>query len=129
MEKPERPAPIPWSARNLVSIDDLSDEEIGYVLALAAHYAALLKRGAAAAPRLAGKTQINLFLEDSTRTNLSFELAGKKLGADVLNVAVAASSVNKGEGLIDTAQTLASMGAAVMIVRHKEPRVHETLAA
>ncbi len=88
----------------------------------------LARRGERPAQRLAGRTQINLFFEDSTRTNLSFELAGKKLGADVLNVPVAASSVNKGEALIDTVQTLAAMGAHVVIVRHKEPRVHSELA-
>ena len=77
--------------------------------------------------RLAGKTQINLFFEDSTRTNLSFELAGKKLGADVLNVPVAASSVNKGESLIDTTLTLTAMGAHVLILRHKERGIHLSL--
>ena len=77
--------------------------------------------------RLAGKTQINLFFEDSTRTNLSFELAGKKLGADVVNVPIAASSVHKGETLIDTAKTLAAMGADVMVIRAKEDGLHDRL--
>lgn len=115
-------------ARRLLSVDDLSDAEIAFLLDLAEHYAGRLRAAAAVAPRLAGKTQINLFYEDSTRTNLSFDLAGKKLGADVLNVPVAASSVNKGESLIDTAQTLAAMGAAVMIVRHSEARVLDAIA-
>jgi aspartate carbamoyltransferase catalytic subunit len=127
----ERPAPPKggWKARQLLSVDDLSPAEIDYLLGLAAWYADGLKRGETPPRRLAGKTQINLFYEDSTRTNLSFELAGMKLGANVLNVPVAASSVNKGESLFDTAQTLAAMGADVMIVRHKEPRVHEAIAA
>jgi aspartate carbamoyltransferase catalytic subunit len=128
MKERPRPPEGGWSARNLVSIDELSLGEIEFVLSLAEHYAGYLRRGAPAPPRLAGKTQINLFYEDSTRTNLSFALAGAKLGADVINVPVAASSVNKGESLIDTAQTLAAMGAHAMIVRHKEPRVHEELA-
>lgn len=131
MEKLSRPAPPKggWSARNLASIDDLTDGEIAFILDLAEYYAWFLKKGARPGERLAGKTQINLFFESSTRTNLSFELAGKKLGADVVNVPVAASSVNKGEGLVDTAQTLAAMGAAVMIVRHEEPEAPHILAA
>ncbi|HXI86541.1 MAG TPA: aspartate carbamoyltransferase catalytic subunit [Parvularculaceae bacterium] len=129
MDSSKRPAPpANWRARNLVSIDDFSDSEIAYVLALADYYAPFVKNGARPDQRLAGKTQINLFYESSTRTNLSFELAGKKLGADVINVPVAASSVNKGESVLDTAQTLAAMGAAVMILRHNEPRIHEMLA-
>lgn len=117
-----------FSAANLINIDDVSDAEVTHILDLAEHYAGFLRRGERPPQRLAGKTQINLFFEDSTRTNLSFELAGKKLGADVLNVPVAASSVNKGEALIDTVQTLAAMGAHVVIARHKEPRVHSELA-
>ena len=130
MEKRDRPEPPEggWSARNLLSVDDLSGAEIDYILDLADFYAGVVTRGEVPEQRLKGKTQINLFYEDSTRTNLSFELAGKKLGADVLNIPVAASSVNKGESEIDTAQTLAALGAAVMIVRHKEPRLQERLA-
>jgi len=125
--RPERP-PGGFAAANLINIDDFGRGEIEYALALAEYYAAYLKAGERPPQRLAGKTQINLFFEDSTRTNLSFELAGKKLGADVINVPVAASSVNKGESLIDTTQTLAAMGAHVVIVRHREPRVHDELA-
>lgn len=126
----DRPTPPGngFSATNLISIDDFSDAEVSHVLDLAEYYAAFLRAGERPPQRLAGKTQINLFFEDSTRTNLSFELAGKKLGADVLNVPVAASSVNKGETLIDTVQTLAAMGAHIVIARHREPRVHEELA-
>ena len=130
MEAIERPAPPAggWTASNIVGVDNLSFAEIDYVLALAEHYAGYLKRGERPPQRLAGKTQINLFFENSTRTNLSFELAGKKLGADVINVPVAASSVNKGEALIDTAQTLGAMGAHVMIIRHSESAVPASLA-
>lgn len=130
METAPRPAPPDggWTARHLLSVDDLSLDEVRFLLDLAEHYAGYLRRGEQAPRRLAGRTQINLFFESSTRTNLSFELAGKKLGADVINVPVAASSVNKGEGLVDTAQTLAAMGAHVLIVRHSEPGVQEALA-
>lgn len=130
MKVPERPAPPRggWSARNLASVDDLSRDEVDFTLGLAEYYAGFLKRGERPPQRLAGRTQINLFFESSTRTNLSFELAGKKLGADVINVPVAASSVNKDETVADTAQTLAAMGAHVMIVRHNDPGVHEMLS-
>lgn len=129
METAIRPLPPAGglAARRLVSIDDLGDGDIAYLLDLAEHYAGFLRRSQPAPRRLAGKTQINLFFEDSTRTNLSFELAGKKLGADVVNVPIAASSVHKGESLVDTAQTLSAMGADIMIVRAKEPGLHQTL--
>ena len=125
--RPNAPA-AGFSARSLIGIDDLADSDIDYLLALSKYYAGFLRRGARPPQRLAGKTQVNLFFEDSTRTNLSFELAGKKLGADVLNVPVAASSVNKGETLIYTAQTLAAMGAQAVIVRTREIGVHAELA-
>ncbi len=115
------------AARRLISIDDLSGADIAYILDLAEHYAGYLNRSDPAPKRLAGKTQINLFFEDSTRTNLSFELAGKKLGADVINVPVAASSVHKGESQVDTAQTMAAMAADVMVVRAKEEALHYKL--
>ncbi len=115
------------AARRLISIDDLSSADIDYILDLAEHYAGYLNRSDPAPKRLAGKTQVNLFFEDSTRTNLSFELAGKKLGADVINVPVAASSVHKGESQVDTAQTMAAMAADVMVVRAKEEGLHYEL--
>jgi aspartate carbamoyltransferase catalytic subunit len=124
-----RPAPpaAGFSARRLISVDDLSDGDIEFILDLSEHYAGLVERSAPAPRRLAGKTQINLFFEDSTRTNLSFELAGKKLGADVIVVPVAASSVHKGESQFDTAQTMAAMGADAMIVRAREEGLYERL--
>ncbi len=129
MTTSERPAPPKggFTARRLISIDDLADGDIRYLLKLSEYYAGFLRRAAPAPRRLAGKTQINLFFEDSTRTNLSFDLAGKKLGADVINVPVAASSVHKGETMIDTAKTMAAMGAHVMIIRAKEEDLHYTL--
>ncbi|MEM9262059.1 MAG: aspartate carbamoyltransferase catalytic subunit [Pseudomonadota bacterium] len=111
----------------MISVDDLSLTDITYLLNLADYYADYLRMGARPAQRLAGKTQINLFFENSTRTNLSFELAGAKLGADVINVPVAASSVNKDESLLDTAQTLAAMAAHVVILRHAQPGVQSEL--
>lgn len=130
MSMSERPTPAPsgFQARSLIGIDDLYDSDVTFLLDLSDYYAGLLQRSQPAPKRLAGRTQINLFFEDSTRTNLSFELAGKKLGADVINVPLAASSIHKGESLVDTAQTLAAMGADIMIVRAKEPGLHAKLA-
>ncbi len=115
------------AAKRLISVDDLTDADIDYILDLTEHYAGYLRRSDPAPKRLAGKTQVNLFFEDSTRTNLSFELAGKKLGADVINVPVAASSVHKGESQVDTAKTMAAMAADVMVVRAKEDALHYKL--
>lgn len=117
-----------FSANRLIGVDDLSDAEIYYLLNLADYYAGFVSRSKAPPQVLIGKTQINLFFEDSTRTNLSFELAGKKLGADVINVPVAASSLHKGESLVDTARTLAAMGAQIMVVRAKEEGLHTQLS-
>lgn len=130
MLDPARPSPPPqgFSARRLVSIEDLAGADVDFLLDLGAYYAPFLRAGRRPPQRLEGKTQFNLFFEDSTRTNYSFELAGMKLGADVVNVPVSASSVNKGETLADTAQTLAAMGAAAVVVRHKEPHAPATLA-
>lgn len=118
-----------FSAKRLISIADLSDDDISYILDLAAYYAKFLRDREPAPLRLAGRTQINLFFEDSTRTNLSFALAGEKLGADVINVPVSASSVHKGESLTDTAQTLAAMGADLLVLRTKEEGLQERLDA
>ena len=116
------------TARHLRRIDELSDEDLNLILSLGAAYAHHTRNRQNIAPRLSGRTQINLFFENSTRTNMSFELAGKRLGADVINVPVAASSVNKDEEFIDTVQTLAAMGADIMIVRAAEPGIHDLIA-
>jgi aspartate carbamoyltransferase catalytic subunit len=104
--------------RHLLGIEPLSPEEITTVLDLADRYADLnrspVKRGEA----LKGLTQINMFFEASTRTQASFEIAGKRLGADVMNMSMQASSIKKGETLIDTALTLNAMHPDLLVVRH-----------
>ena len=92
-----------FRARHLLGIEQLSPQEIVAVLDLADRYVDLNRRTVKSADVLAGMTQINMFFENSTRTQASFELAGKRLGADVMNMSVAQSSVKKGETLIDTA--------------------------
>jgi len=99
--------------RHLLGIEGLQPHEIAFLL----DEAERLLEVPADAP-LKGLTQINAFFENSTRTLLSFEIAGKRLGADVVNMTVATSSVKKGETLIDTAQTLNAMRADVLVIRH-----------
>ena len=117
-----------FQARHLRSIEDLSDNDIQTIIDLSLFYGGELMAKRPLPEKLKGRTQINLFYEDSTRTNMSFELAGKKLGADAINLPVSASSVNKNEEMIDTVQTLDAMGADAMIVRASTPGIHQFLS-
>ncbi|MCB1367233.1 MAG: aspartate carbamoyltransferase catalytic subunit [Rhodobacteraceae bacterium] len=107
-----------FSARHLLGIEPLSRDDISAILDLADHYAAQNRQPNKHSNVLAGRTQINMFFENSTRTQASFELAGKRLGADVMNMAMQASSIKKGETLIDTALTLNAMHPDLLVVRH-----------
>ncbi|QUT07432.1 aspartate carbamoyltransferase catalytic subunit [Sphingobium phenoxybenzoativorans] len=105
--------------RDLLSISVLKPWEIRFLLDEAEHWVAVNRAASRKHDdRLAGLTQINAFFENSTRTLLSFEIAGKRLGADVVNMHAATSSVKKGETLIDTAVTLNAMRADVIVIRH-----------
>lgn len=105
--------------RHLLSIADLKPWEIRFLLDEAEHWARTNRDNARKHDdRLTGMTQINAFFENSTRTLLSFEIAGKRLGADVVNMHAGQSSVKKGETLIDTAMTLNAMAADVIVIRH-----------
>ncbi len=114
------PAPAEFPHRHLLGIEGLSRDEIGQILDLADSYVALNRRADKKKDLLRGRTLINLFFESSTRTRTSFELAGKRLGADVINMSVATSSIKKGETLIDTAMTLNAMHPDVLVVRHPD---------
>ncbi len=103
--------------RHILGIEGLSPDEITYLLDLAEGYIAVNERREKLSI-LRGRTIMNLFFEESTRTRTSFELAGKRLGGDVINMAVATSSVKEGETLIDTAVTLDAMQPDVLVVRH-----------
>ncbi len=120
-------API-LKARHLLAVAQLSSSEISALLDLAEQHAASNRQGRRARQALAGRTQINLFFEPSTRTQSSFELAGKRLGADVLNMAIETSSVRKGETLLDTAMTLNAMRPDLLVVRHQHSGAVELLA-
>ena len=105
-------------ARHLLAIEGMHKPQIAALLDVAESYVLLNRSGKTPRDRLRGRTLINLFFEDSTRTRTSFELAGKRLGADVINMSVATSSVNKGETLLDTAATLNAMNCDLLVVRH-----------
>jgi aspartate carbamoyltransferase catalytic subunit len=126
---PSAPAPaIVFDRRHLLGIEGLSPAEIDYLIDLSDSYVALNRQTRKKSSALRGRTIINLFFETSTRTRTSFELAGKRLGADVINMAVATSSIKKGETLIDTAMTLNAMRPDVLVVRHPESGAVSLLA-
>jgi aspartate carbamoyltransferase catalytic subunit len=112
-----KPAPV-WRHRHILDIDDFSREEIELVFNTTQAMKEVLSRPIKRVPALRGKTLITLFYEASTRTRLSFELAAKNLGADAANLSATASSVTKGESLIDTVSTLEALGADIVVMRH-----------
>ena len=120
--------PVLFKAQHLLAITDLSPIDIAKLLELAQFYAEHGKGLAAEARFLTGQTQVNLFFENSTRTQSSFEIAGKRLGADVMNMAIATSSVAKGETLLDTAMTINAMHPDFLVVRHQSSGAVELLA-
>lgn len=101
------------------SIEEVGTERIQRLLDLTEHMAAVGRRPNPKVPALRGKTVCNLFFEDSTRTRMSFDLAAKRLSADTMTLAVSSSSVNKGESLRDTVETLDAMGVDAFVVRHR----------
>ena len=114
--------------RHLLGIEQLRPEEITTILDLAEEYVTLNRGNKKHSEVLSGLTQINMFFENSTRTQASFELAGKRLGADVMNMAMQASSIKKGETLIDTALTLNAMHPDLLVVRHPHSGAVDLLA-
>jgi aspartate carbamoyltransferase catalytic subunit len=116
------------SRRHLLGIDGLSADEIVGLLDLSEEFVDLNRQIEKKRTTLRGRTQINLFFESSTRTQSSFELAGKRLGADVMNMSVVASAIRKGETLLDTAATLNAMHPDLIVVRHGASGAVELLA-
>lgn len=119
---------IGFHRRHLLGIEGLSQFEIDALLQAADRYVKLNRMTEKKQSVLRGRTQINLFFESSTRTQSSFELAGKRLGADVMNMSVASSAVKKGETLIDTAMTLNAMRPDLLVVRHSASGAVELLS-
>ncbi len=105
-------------SKDLLGIKGMTREEIGHVLDTAASFKDVSERDIKKVPSLRGKTVINLFYEASTRTRTSFELAGKRLSADVINISPSTSSAVKGETLLDTARNIEAMRSDIIIVRH-----------
>ena len=108
---------------HLRSIDELSLEDLVDVLDLTDHMVEVCRRPVPKVPALRGRTVLSLFFEDSTRTRLSFETAAKRLSADTMTFSASSSSVNKGESLRDTVETLDAMGIDAVVVRHRSAGV------
>ncbi len=106
------------SGRNIISINDLTFDEISLILETSRSFLEVSKREIKKIPTLRGKTVINLFYEPSTRTRTSFEIAGKRLSADVINISEKSSAAVKGETLSDTSKTINAMDADALIIRH-----------
>src|SRR3954471_2396637 len=118
----------PFPLRHLLAVGDLSRPDAENLLGLADAFVGLNRRQDKKLGALRGRTQVNLFFESSTRTQSSFELAGKRLGADVMNMSVSSSSIKKGETLVDTAMTLNAMHPDILVVRHHASGAVELLA-
>jgi len=114
--------------KHLLSITQLSREDVGRILDTAESFREVGTRVIKKVPALRGRTVVNLFYENSTRTRISFELAAKRLSADVINFSTSGSSVSKGESLKDTALTLQAMGADAIVIRHSSSGAPYTLS-
>ena len=110
-----------WAHRHLLGIEQLSADDISYILDTAASFKEILSRPIPKVPTLRGMTVVNLFFESSTRTRVSFELAEKRLSADMVNFSVTGSSVSKGETLLDTARNIEAMKIDMVVIRHNAP--------
>jgi len=120
--------PTTWSRRHLLGLEELSAEEINLLLDQAERFRTVLAQGDRKISLLAGKTCVNLFFENSTRTRTSFALAARRLGADVVEFSAATSSLSKGETIIDTAKNIEAMQVDAVIVRHSCPGSPKLLA-
>src|SRR5688572_12199336 len=108
-----------WTRKHLLGLEELSAEEIRFVLDTAHSFKEVSTRSIKKLPTLRGRVVVNAFFEDSTRTRTSFSLAAQRLSADIIDFSEKTSSTNKGETLIDTARTIEAMGIDIMVVRHK----------
>ena len=107
-----------WTKKDLLGLEYLSQEEISLILETAESFKEVSSRDIKKVPALRGKTVVNLFYEPSTRTRVSFEVAAKRLSADVINIASETSSVRKGETLIDTGKNIEALKADILVIRH-----------
>ncbi len=107
-----------WTRKHLLGLEELSAEEIMFILERADSFKEICTRPNRKVPALVGKTIVNMFYENSTRTNLSFQLAARRLSADTLMFSKAGTSVAKGESMVDTARNIEAMGVDIMVMRH-----------
>jgi len=112
---------IKMKSRHLLGLEDVSEQDIGLILDTAVSFKEVLERPIKKVPPLQGKTIVNLFFESSTRTRISFELAERRLSADVVNFVAAGSSVSKGETMKDTARNIEAMKIDMVVIRHSSP--------
>jgi aspartate carbamoyltransferase catalytic subunit len=122
------PVPDVWKRRHLLGLEELSAEEITLILDKAEVFKQATAAGGRKLPLLVGKTCVNLFFENSTRTRNSFALAARRLGADTLDFSASTSSLSKGETFIDTAKNIEAMGIDAVVVRHRTPGAPHLLA-
>ena len=120
--------PASWNRRHLLGLEELSAEEITLILDKAEIFRRAMAEGERKIPLLTGKTCVNLFFENSTRTRNSFGLAARRLGADTLDFSASTSSLSKGETFIDTAKNIEAMGIDLVVVRHRTPGTPHLLA-
>lgn len=119
---------INWTRKHIISLEDFSIDEYNAVLTTASSFKDVLQSRTKKVPALQGQVVANMFFEPSTRTRSSFELAAKRLSADILNFAPSTSSLTKGETILDTAKTYWAMGANIMVIRHSQSGVPLNIA-
>ncbi|MBU3934008.1 MAG: aspartate carbamoyltransferase catalytic subunit [Candidatus Omnitrophica bacterium] len=119
---------VKWHRKDLLGLEDLSRKEIELILSTAESFKEVSSREIKKVPALRGKTVVNLFYEPSTRTRVSFEVAAKRLSADVINISTETSSIKKGETLIDTGKNIQALNADIIVVRHNASGAASMLA-
>lgn len=117
-----------WTKKDLLSLYDLEADEIQHILDTAAEFKKVSERRVKKVPALRGKTVVNFFVEPSTRTRTSFELAEQRLSADIINISASTSSLTKGESLLDTAKNIEALQADIIVMRHSAAGAHNFLS-
>ena len=117
-----------WTKKDLLSLYDLDADEISMILDTAAEFKKVSERRVKKVPALRGKTVVNFFIEPSTRTRTSFELAEQRLSADIVNISASTSSLTKGESLLDTTKNIEALQADIIVMRHSAAGAHNFLA-
>src|SRR5438094_7281661 len=124
--------PIPseqtWTRKHLIGLEELSADEIRFILDTADAFKEVSTRSVKKVPALRGRVVVNTFFEDSTRTRTSFALAAQRLSADLIDFSERGSSVSKGETLIDTARNIEAMGVDIIVLRHQAAGSSQLLA-